>query len=107
MPAASVAMGAARVWVNVYDLMPQNSWTYWCGVGVFHTGVEVYGIEYAFGGAPAHWSRGVGCGRGRLLRRRAGGRGVERQQQQQVAAASSSSREWGVGSGGAGAAVGS
>ena len=28
----------------------QNDWTYWCGVGVFHSGVEVYGIEYAFGG---------------------------------------------------------
>ena len=29
---------------------PQNDWTYWCGVGVFHSGVEVYGVEYAFGG---------------------------------------------------------
>ena len=28
----------------------QNDWTYWCGVGVFHSGVEVYGVEYAFGG---------------------------------------------------------
>ncbi|EFN55274.1 hypothetical protein CHLNCDRAFT_13602, partial [Chlorella variabilis] len=27
-----------------------NDWTYWCGVGVFHSGVEVYGVEYAFGG---------------------------------------------------------
>lgn len=30
----------------------QNDWTYWCGFGVFHSGVEVYGVEYAFGGAP-------------------------------------------------------
>lgn len=31
----------------------QNDWTYWCGVGVFHSGVEVYGVEYAFGGGCA------------------------------------------------------
>jgi hypothetical protein len=30
--------------------MMQNDWTYWCGVGVFHSGVEVYDTEYAFGG---------------------------------------------------------
>eukprot|EP00878_Enallax_costatus_P013088 GHUV01013676.1.p1 GENE.GHUV01013676.1~~GHUV01013676.1.p1 ORF type:complete len:131 (+),score=20.10 GHUV01013676.1:525-917(+) len=37
--------------LNIYDLTTQvNSWTYWCGVGVFHAGVEVYGIEYAYGG---------------------------------------------------------
>lgn len=43
--------GGAGVFLNVYDLTTQmNSWTYWCGVGVFHAGVEVYGIEYAFGG---------------------------------------------------------
>jgi hypothetical protein len=41
----------APVILNVYDLTTQmNSWTYWCGVGVFHAGVEVHGIEYAFGG---------------------------------------------------------
>lgn len=40
----------APVFLNVYDLAPQNAWTLWCGVGVFHTGVEVYGVEYAFGG---------------------------------------------------------
>lgn len=45
----------ARVVLNVYDLADTyNSWTYWCGVGVFHSGVEVYGVEYAFGGAFRH-----------------------------------------------------
>lgn len=34
----------------------RNDWTYWCGVGVFHSGVEVYGVEYAFGGERAAWS---------------------------------------------------
>lgn len=42
-------MGAPVI-VNVYDLSSQNSWSYWCGVGIFHAGVEVYGIEYAYGG---------------------------------------------------------
>lgn len=38
--------------VNVYDLSPQNKYTYGCGLGIFHSGVEVYGVEYAFGGEP-------------------------------------------------------
>lgn len=40
----------APVRVNVYDLTPQNNVMYWMGVGVYHTGVEVHGVEYAFGG---------------------------------------------------------
>jgi hypothetical protein len=49
----------APVTVNVYDLTPQNSVMYWLGCGVYHTGVEVHGIEYAFGGGAALcWS---GC----------------------------------------------
>ncbi|XP_047322561.1 deSI-like protein At4g17486 [Impatiens glandulifera] len=37
------------VYLNVYDLTPANGYFYWAGLGVFHTGVEVYGVEYAFG----------------------------------------------------------
>ncbi|KXZ48970.1 hypothetical protein GPECTOR_24g260 [Gonium pectorale] len=40
----------APVTLNIYDLAAHNSWTYWCGVGIFHSGVEVYGVEYAYGG---------------------------------------------------------
>ncbi|XAR72834.1 hypothetical protein NMG60_11019608 [Bertholletia excelsa] len=37
------------VYLNVYDLTPINGYIYWAGIGVFHTGIEVHGIEYAFG----------------------------------------------------------
>lgn len=40
----------AVVKLNVYDLSEQNYLLYWLGFGVFHTGVEVFGIEYAYGG---------------------------------------------------------
>eukprot|EP01023_Acetabularia_acetabulum_P028387 TRINITY_DN26822_c1_g1_i4.p1 TRINITY_DN26822_c1_g1~~TRINITY_DN26822_c1_g1_i4.p1 ORF type:complete len:191 (-),score=16.01 TRINITY_DN26822_c1_g1_i4:181-753(-) len=38
------------VYLNVYDLTEQNGYMYWCGFGVFHSGVQVYDIEYAYGG---------------------------------------------------------
>ncbi|RAL49361.1 hypothetical protein DM860_012794 [Cuscuta australis] len=50
--------GNAPVYVNVYDLTPVNGYFYWAGVGVFHTGIEVYGVEYAFG-AHEHPTSGV------------------------------------------------
>lgn len=34
----------------IYDLSEQNWWTAWAGVGIFHSGVEVYGVEWAYGG---------------------------------------------------------
>ncbi|KAG8368269.1 hypothetical protein BUALT_Bualt15G0027700 [Buddleja alternifolia] len=45
----SYCPGKTPVYLNVYDLTPVNGYFYWAGVGVFHSGVEVHGIEYAFG----------------------------------------------------------
>ncbi|KAE8735126.1 DeSI-like protein [Hibiscus syriacus] len=39
----------APVYLNVYDLAPINGYFYWAGLGIFHSGVEVHGVEYAFG----------------------------------------------------------
>ncbi|XAR67829.1 hypothetical protein NMG60_11002750 [Bertholletia excelsa] len=37
------------VYLNVYDLTPINGYAYWLGLGVYHSGVQVHGVEYAFG----------------------------------------------------------
>ncbi|XP_010532094.1 PREDICTED: deSI-like protein At4g17486 isoform X2 [Tarenaya hassleriana] len=44
-----VDKGAVPVYLNVYDLTPINGYAYWLGLGVYHSGVEVHGVEYAFG----------------------------------------------------------
>nr|GEU61709.1 hypothetical protein [Tanacetum cinerariifolium] len=41
--------GNTPVYLNVYDLTPMNGYAYWAGFGIFHSGVEVHGVEYAFG----------------------------------------------------------
>ncbi|KAJ0754788.1 putative PPPDE peptidase domain-containing protein [Helianthus annuus] len=41
--------GNSPVYLNVYDLTPMNDYAYWAGVGIFHSGVQVHGVEYAFG----------------------------------------------------------
>ncbi|XP_028551918.1 deSI-like protein At4g17486 isoform X1 [Dendrobium catenatum] len=46
---AGQTSGNAPVYLNVYDLTPLNGYVYWAGLGIFHSGVEVYGVEYAFG----------------------------------------------------------
>ncbi|KAG9456504.1 hypothetical protein H6P81_001012 [Aristolochia fimbriata] len=35
--------------LNIYDLTPLNNYTYCFGVGIFHSGIEVHGMEYGFG----------------------------------------------------------
>lgn len=50
--------GAVPVYLNVYDLTPINGYAYWLGLGVYHSGVQVHGVEYAFG-AHDHDTTGV------------------------------------------------
>ncbi|KAI3727160.1 hypothetical protein L1987_66970 [Smallanthus sonchifolius] len=37
------------VYLNVYDITSMNGYAYWLGLGVYHSGVQVHGVEYAFG----------------------------------------------------------
>ncbi|CAA6666072.1 unnamed protein product [Spirodela intermedia] len=41
--------GGTAVILNVYDLTTWNDYTHWCGFGIFHSGIEAHGLEYAFG----------------------------------------------------------
>lgn len=50
--------GAVPVYLNVYDLTPINSYAYWFGLGVYHSGVQVHGVEYAYG-AHDHPTSGI------------------------------------------------
>ncbi|KAK9145039.1 hypothetical protein Sjap_004942 [Stephania japonica] len=36
--------------LNVYDLHPINGSIYWLGLGLYHFGIQVHGVEYEFGG---------------------------------------------------------
>lgn len=48
----------ALLYLNVYDLTPINNYLYWFGLGIFHSGIEVHGLEYGFG-AHEYASSGV------------------------------------------------
>ncbi|KAK4794520.1 hypothetical protein SAY86_012514 [Trapa natans] len=45
----SISFNQTPVFLNIYDLTPANGYFYWAGLGIFHSGVEIYGVEYAFG----------------------------------------------------------
>ena len=38
--------------INVYSLVNVNQVLFYTGLGVYHSGVEIYGNEWAFGGHP-------------------------------------------------------
>lgn len=51
-------VGSVPVYLNVYDLTPINGYAYWLGLGIYHSGVQVHGVEYGFG-AHEHSTTGV------------------------------------------------
>ncbi|KAH0851785.1 LOW QUALITY PROTEIN: hypothetical protein HID58_094467, partial [Brassica napus] len=53
-----VVAGRKKRKPNVYDLTPINGYAYWLGLGVYHSGVEVHGVEYGFG-AHEHSTTGI------------------------------------------------
>ncbi|KAH0901054.1 LOW QUALITY PROTEIN: hypothetical protein HID58_040557 [Brassica napus] len=50
--------GSVPVYLNVYDLTPMNVYGYWLGIGIYHSGLEVHGVEYGYG-AHEHSSTGI------------------------------------------------
>ncbi|KAA0201791.1 hypothetical protein HAZT_HAZT006720 [Hyalella azteca] len=46
------SMARMPVILNVYDMYWTNEYTSSIGLGVFHSGVEIYNTEYAYGGHP-------------------------------------------------------
>ncbi|THU71477.1 hypothetical protein C4D60_Mb04t01840 [Musa balbisiana] len=57
-PSRKRRSGAVPVHLNVYDLTPINGYAYWLGLGVYHSGVQVHGVEYAYG-AHDHPTTGI------------------------------------------------
>ncbi|CAI2381636.1 unnamed protein product [Moneuplotes crassus] len=48
-----------KIILNIYDLSPANKYLYSVGLGFYHTGVEVNGKEWSFGGNPEMTGTGV------------------------------------------------
>ncbi|CAL5046411.1 unnamed protein product [Urochloa decumbens] len=46
---AGDAAPSTPVYLNVYDVTPANGYARWLGLGVYHSGVQVHGVEYAYG----------------------------------------------------------
>eukprot|EP00466_Bigelowiella_natans_P001737 jgi/Bigna1/140340/aug1.55_g15048 len=45
-----------KAYLNVYDLVKYNAYVHWAGLGAYHTGIEINGVEWAYG----HAERGTG-----------------------------------------------
>ncbi|XVF52559.1 hypothetical protein PTKIN_Ptkin05aG0028300 [Pterospermum kingtungense] len=46
---SSGGSNCALLYLNVYDLTPINNYLYLFGLGIFHSGIEVHGLEYGYG----------------------------------------------------------
>ena len=44
------------VYVNIYDMYTLNNITSVMGIGIYHCGIEVHGIEFGYGGHPFSFS---------------------------------------------------
>jgi len=53
---SALDMAREPVILNVYDMFWTNDYTSNVGVGVYHSGLEIYGREYAYGGHPFPFS---------------------------------------------------
>ena len=47
---ANVHTKGITVKLNIYDLSPKNDYLHKIGFGLYHTSVEIQGLEYSFGG---------------------------------------------------------